>query len=192
MNFEILEKDNLPIIQNVISTFNIGRNIDLKDVSHRARNSEFNPRRFNGLIMRIRSPHSTALIFKSGKIVCTGTKSITESKLASRKFARIIQKLGYKFDSLVDFKIQNLVASADIKSRINLDLLKLFCKNSCHYEPELFPNLVYNMIEPKVVLLIYTSGKLVITGAKTIEEIHIAYNKMYPLLKTSFVKTITN
>ncbi|KAJ7815474.1 TBP-domain-containing protein [Mycena olivaceomarginata] len=106
--------------------------------------------------MRIRDPKTTALIFASGKMVVTGAKSEDDSRLASRKYARIVQKLGFdaKFS---EFKIQNIVGSCDV--------------NFSSYEPELFPGLIYRMIKPKVVLLIFVSGKIVLTGAKVREEI---------------------
>jgi len=61
-----------------------------------ARNAEFNPKRFAAVIMRIREPRTTALIFGSGKLVCTGAKSEEDSRLAVRKYARIVQKLGFQ------------------------------------------------------------------------------------------------
>ena len=191
MYFEILENnqnstinlstDGLLKVQNLVSTFSVGCILDLKEMSRRARNSEFNPKRFNGLIMRIREPRTTALIFSRGKIVCIGAKSEAASKLASRKFARIIQKLGYDAKFL-DFKIQNVVASADLCFNINLELLDECHKVFCTYEPEIFGNLVYRMIRPKAVLLIYASGKIVITGSKTFEECNEAFNNIYPIL----------
>lgn len=70
--------------------------LDLKKITLRARNAEYNPKRFAAVIMRIREPRTTALIFSSGKMVCTGAKSEDDSKLAARKYARIIQKLGFE------------------------------------------------------------------------------------------------
>jgi transcription initiation factor TFIID TATA-box-binding protein len=191
MHFEILENeqnsmikysmDDLLKVQNLVSTFSVGCDLDLKEISRRARNSEYNSKRFNGLIMRIREPRTTALIFSKGKIVCIGAKSEAHSKLAARKFARIIQKLGYNAKFL-DFKIQNIVASADLSFNINLELLDQVHQAFCTYEPEIFGNLVYRMIQPKAVILIYSSGKIVITGLKTFQETNEAFNKILPIL----------
>src|SRR3954463_8963015 len=115
--------------------------------------------------MRIREPKTTALIFASGKMVVTGAKSEDDSKLASRKYARIIQKLGFNA-KFTDFKIQNIVGSCDIKFPIRLEGLASRHHNFSSYEPELFPGLIYRMHKPKVVLLIFVSGKIVLTGAK--------------------------
>jgi transcription initiation factor TFIID TATA-box-binding protein len=183
---------------------NLGCTLELKRIALYARNAEYNPKRFAAVIMRIRSPRTTALIFSSGKMVCTGAKSEADSRLAARKYARIIQKLNFpvkfcflnndlkkkhkinvtfKQAKFMDFKIQNIVGSIDVGF-----CLRLECFHTCHsqfssYEPELFPGLIYRLHEPKVVLLIFVSGKVVITGAKLRTEINEAFDKIYPILK---------
>ncbi|GBF60709.1 TATA-box-binding protein [Trichophyton mentagrophytes] len=144
------------------------------------------PGRFAAVIMRIREPKTTALIFASGKMVVTGAKSEDDSKLASRKYARIIQKLGFNA-KFTDFKIQNIVGSCDIKFPIRLEGLASRHHNFSSYEPELFPGLIYRMMKPKIVLLIFVSGKIVLTGAKVREEIYQAFEMIYPVL-TDFRK----
>ena len=131
--------------------------------------------------MRIREPKTTALIFASGKMVVTGAKSEDDSKLASRKYARIIQKLGFNA-KFTDFKIQNIVGSTDIRFPIRLEGLAARHANFSSYEPELFPGLIYRMMKPKIVLLIFVSGKIVLTGAKVREEIYQAFEMMVPVL----------
>jgi transcription initiation factor TFIID TATA-box-binding protein len=156
--------------------------------------------------MRIREPKTTALIFASGKLVCTGAKSEELSKIASRKYARIVQKLGFEA-RFIDFKVQNIVASADVRFPVRLEGLvssrrRVLCgggaaarhptdalgaQANAHahyssYEPELFPGLIYRMMKPKVVLLIFVSGKIVLTGGKTRAEINQAFENIYPVL----------
>jgi TATA-box binding protein (TBP) (component of TFIID and TFIIIB) len=138
--------------------------------------------------MRIREPKTTALIFASGKMVVTGAKSEDDSKLASRKYARIIQKLGFNA-KFTDFKIQNIVGSCDIKFPIRLEGLASRHHNFSSYEPELFPGLIYRMIKPKIVLLIFVSGKIVLTGAKVREEIYQAFEMIYPVLQGMLSKS---
>jgi transcription initiation factor TFIID TATA-box-binding protein len=132
--------------------------------------------------MRIREPKSTALIFASGKMVCTGAKSETEARLAARKYARILQKLAFAV-SFKEFKVQNMVGSCDVRFPIRLEGLATSHAQFCSYEPELFPGLIYRMISPKIVLLIFVSGKVVLTGAKRREEIYAAFENIYPVLK---------
>merc|ERR1711973_631638 len=172
----------VPQLQNIVSTVNMGVKLDLKKIAMHARNAEYNPKRFAAVIMRIREPRTTALIFSSGKMVCTGAKSEQQSRLAARKYARVIQKLGFpaKFK---DFKIQNMVGSVDVKFPIRLEKLVLNHAQFSSYEPELFPGLIYRMVKPRIVLLIFVSGKVVLTGAKHKKEIDDAFNNIFPILR---------
>ncbi|KAG0463455.1 hypothetical protein HPP92_019524 [Vanilla planifolia] len=153
----------VPTLQNIVSTVNLDCKLDLKKIALQARNAEYNPK------------------------VCTGAKSEIQSKLAARKYARIIQKLGFpaKFK---DFKIQNIVGSCDVKFPIRLEGLAYSHGAFSSYEPELFPGLIYRMKQPKIVLLIFVSGKIVLTGAKVRDETYTAFENIYPVL-TEFRKT---
>jgi len=173
----------IPQLQNIVSTVNLGCKLDLKKIALHARNAEYNPKRFAAVIMRIREPRTTALIFSSGKMVCTGAKSEEDSRLAARKYARIVQKLGFSAKFL-DFKIQNMVGSCDVKFPIRLEGLVLTHSQFSSYEPELFPGLIYRMVKPRIVLLIFVSGKVVLTGAKVRGEIYEAFENIYPILKS--------
>jgi transcription initiation factor TFIID TATA-box-binding protein len=171
----------VPQIQNVVSTANLGTKLDLKKIALSVRNAEYNPKRFAAVIMRLTNPKTTALVFGSGKIVCTGAKSVEDSRLAARKYARIIQKLGFNV-KFTEFKIQNIVGSCDVGFPIRLEGLTLAHRKFSSYEPELFPGLIYRMLEPKIVLLIFVSGKIVLTGAKEREDINTAFNNIYDIL----------
>ncbi|XP_027027913.1 TATA box-binding protein-like 2 isoform X1 [Tachysurus fulvidraco] len=180
----------IPQLQNIVSTVNLACPLDLKAIALQARNAEYNPKRFAAVIMRIREPRTTALIFSSGKMVCTGAKrfalianiSEEQSRLAARKYARVVQKLGFPAKFL-DFKIQNMVGSCDVCFPIRLEGLVLTHQQFSSYEPELFPGLIYRMVKPRIVLLIFVSGKVVLTGAKDRSEIYEAFENIYPILK---------
>nr|XP_008268019.2 TATA box-binding protein-like 2 [Oryctolagus cuniculus] len=172
----------VPQLQNIVSTVNLACKLDLKKIALHAKNAEYNPKRFAAVIMRIREPRTTALIFSSGKMVCTGAKSEEQSRLAARKYARVVQKLGYPARFL-DFKIQNMVGSCDVRFPIRLEGLVLTHQQFSSYEPELFPGLIYRMVKPRIVLLIFVSGKVVLTGAKERSEIYEAFENIYPILK---------
>ncbi|KAJ3412246.1 TATA-box-binding protein [Chytridiales sp. JEL 0842] len=167
--------------KNIVATVNLDCKLDLKTIALHARNAEYNPKRFAAVIMRIREPKTTALIFASGKMVVTGAKSEDDSKHAARKYARIIQKLGFPA-KFTDFKIQNIVGSCDVKFPIRLEGLVYAHGHFASYEPELFPGLIYRMVKPKIVLLIFVSGKIVLTGAKVRDEIYQAFENIYPVL----------
>lgn len=172
----------VPDLQNIVSTFSVGCELELKQIAMRARNAEYNPRRFAAVIMRIRDPKTTALVFSSGKLVVTGAKNEKDARLAARKYARIIQKAGFKAVRFVEFKIQNIVGSCDVKFAIRLEGLADDHAEFSSYEPELFPGLIYRMINPKIVLLIFVSGKVVLTGAKSRADIYRAFENIHPIL----------
>lgn len=99
-------------------------------------------------------------------MVCTGAKSEEMSETASKQYAKAIQKVGNKDVRMTDFNIQNIVGSHDVGFQIKLESLRRAAENMCTYEPEMFPGLIFRMKDPKVVLLIFSSGKIVLTGAK--------------------------
>ncbi|XP_067010047.1 uncharacterized protein [Anabrus simplex] len=164
------ERPLVPILQNVVSTVNLSCHLDLMKITFRTRNSEYNPQRFTGMVMRIRHPHTTALIFSSGKMVVTGARNESDSLLAAKKFARIIQKVGFNV-RFNDFKVQNIVATYDFRFPVKVELLNEKHSQFSRYEPEIFPGLIYRMLKPRLVLLIFVNGKVVMTGAKTRQEL---------------------
>ena len=168
-------------MHNVVGTVDLQTKLELKKINLGLRFSEYNPRKFAAVIVRLRDPKLTALIFESGKMVVTGSKSEEQSIKGARKFTRIIQRLNFpaKFTGI---KISNMTGSCDVRFPIRLEGLAFRHGKFCHYEPELFPGLIYRMVSPKVVLLIFVSGKVVITGAKSEAQAREAFSKMYPVL----------
>ena len=105
---------------------------------------EYKPKRFAAAIMRIREPKTTALIFRSGKMVCTGAKSEQESYTAAKNYAKQLKKIGNPTVQLTDFTIQNIVGSHDVGFNIKLESLHIMSVNrkvQCRYDPELFPDI---------------------------------------------------
>jgi transcription initiation factor TFIID TATA-box-binding protein len=191
----IMPPENIiPKLQNIVSTANLRCELDLREIALQAKNAEYNPKRFAAVIMRIREPKTTALIFASGKMVCTGARSEEDSRKAARQYAKIINKLGFpvKFS---EFKVQNIVGSCDVQFPIRLEGLANAHSRFCNYEPEMFPGLIYRMNKPKIVLLIFVSGKIVLTGAKDRNDIYQAFQTIYPTLSLFKKKkeiTLTN
>ncbi|XP_053958243.1 TBP-related factor isoform X2 [Anastrepha ludens] len=168
-------------LQNVVATVSVACELNLQDINFRTRNSEYTPSRFHGVVMRMREPRCTALIFRTGKIICTGARNEAEASLGARKFARILQKLGYPV-KFADFKLQNIVATVDLRFPIRLENLNQMHGQFSSYEPELFPGLIYRMVNPRMVLLIFVNGKIVFTGAKARKDIMDCLDKIYPVL----------
>ena len=180
---------NLPNIENVVSTANLCVKLNLRDIALQSKNAEYNPKRFSAVIMKIKEPKTTGLIFSSGRIVCLGAKNEEESRRACRKIAKIIKSVGFPI-LFKEYEIQNIVASADVKCQLSLINLYIHLiksalykgKNCVAYEPEQFPGLIYRMIEPNIVILIFSSGKIVLTGGKKKDDIYNGFKKIYPLL----------
>ncbi|ETI36080.1 hypothetical protein, variant [Phytophthora nicotianae] len=176
------ERLNLEVkIMNVVGTVDLKTPLDLKTIALHARNAEYNPKRFSAVIMRLRDPKTTALIFGSGKIVITGGTSEDSCRLAARKFTRVIQKLNFPA-KFTEFKVRNVMGTCDIRFPIRLEGLLNDHARFSSYEPELFPGLIYKLVEPKLTLLIFVSGKIVLCGARDSNHLHQAIDKMYPVL----------
>jgi transcription initiation factor TFIID TATA-box-binding protein len=132
--------------------------------------------------MRLREPRATALIFGSGKVCVTGVKSTHNVTLAMKKFHYIIERVGFQPKEYMDFKVQNIVGTADLGFPVRLEGLVYAHSRFASYEPELFPGLIYRMTVPRVVFLIFVSGKIVITGGKKESDLSHALTKLYPVL----------
>ena len=185
-----------PQIVNIVSMVNLRVQLNLKLIALKCRNSEYNPSRINAVIMRIKEPKAAALIFNSGIIIVLGARDKEKSKQAAKIFAKQIKNLGYEV-KFSDFNIVNIVATCDLGfpiklTQLNIKINKLLSKNKstndedekspCHYEPEVFPGLIYHMTKPELTLLIFQSGKMNFVGAKNKDDIYEALQKIYPLL----------
>ncbi len=163
-------------IENIVATVTLDQTLDLYAIETSIPNVEYNPDQFPGLVYRLEEPKVTALIFKSGKMVVTGAKSTQQLIEAVKKIIRELKKHGIVIVGRPKVQIQNIVASANLNICVDLERAALTLENSM-YEPEQFPGLIYRMQNPRVVLLIFSSGKMVITGAKREEEVKEAvYN----------------
>ena len=148
---ETYEQMPQPRIVNIVSSFDLGCDLNLREIALKCANSEYNPQRFNALIMRKKNPKTSALIFRTGKIICTGAQDEETSKKAGKLYARDIKKnleINVKFKN---FKIINIASACDVKFHVKLNLLnaklayKLSKKNLKQhicYEPENFPGLI--------------------------------------------------
>ena len=166
-------------IQNVVSTNSLGQEkMDLREISMNHKLCEYNPQTFAATTIRILNPRSTALVFASGNMVVTGCKSTLESRLAARKYTRIFQNLRMPV-MFRNFKIQNIVASAAGGFPIKLKDIADAYGPYVTFTPDLFPGLIFRSINPKLVFLIFRSGKVVITGARNVPDIKKTYESLY-------------
>ncbi|MCX6656696.1 MAG: TATA-box-binding protein [Candidatus Bathyarchaeota archaeon] len=168
-------------IQNVVASATLDQKINLLDIMKVFRNVEYRPKQFPGLVFRLKRPKTATLIFGSGKMVCTGAKSEKQARSAVMKVVRELKTNGIIILGKPKIVIQNIVSSANLHGKIDQEAMSDILENVM-YEPEQFPGLIYRMTEPKVVLLVFASGKLVITGAKREEQVYEAVEKIRAIL----------
>jgi len=160
-------------IENMVAAITLDAKIDLASFVKKVSGIEYNPENFPGAIYRVRDPKVALLVFSSGKAICTGAKAETDVERALKRLLEKLLEADITISGTPTIKVQNMVASSAIGRKINLDQLAIECYNT-EYEPEQFPGLVYRMDDPKVVLLIFRSGKMIITGAKNRADIEKA------------------
>jgi transcription initiation factor TFIID TATA-box-binding protein len=174
-------------IENVVAFTTLNVNISLNKLVSSVENTEYEPEQFPGLVYRPTNPRAAALIFSSGKIVCTGTKSIDKAKEAMQKVVERIGQAGVKVPKKFPIEVENIVASSKIKAKLNLEEIAFSLENA-EYEPEQFPGLVYRITEPRVAFLLFSSGKIICTGAHRIDDIYTALNKFKKKLEGIGIK----
>jgi len=169
-------------VENVVATATLGQKLDLMAIMKVFRNVEYRPKKFPGLVFRLKRPKTSTLIFSTGKMVCTGAKSEKLARSAIRKVVRELKNNGIIILDKPEIMIQNIVATANLHGKVDLEAAADVLENVM-YEPEQFPGLIYRMGDPKVVILIFTSGKLVCTGGKSAEMVDVAVAKLHGILE---------
>jgi transcription initiation factor TFIID TATA-box-binding protein len=169
-------------IVNVVASVTLDQTFNLLDIMKNFKNVEYNPKRFPGLVFRIKKPKTATLIFSTGKMVCTGSTSAKMARRAVNKVVRELKDGGIIILGKPKIVIQNMVASGNLHSKIDLEVAADILDNVM-YEPEQFPGLIYRMRDPKTVLLLFSSGKLVCTGAKSEAMVYESVGKVLEVLK---------
>lgn len=163
------KKDNYKI-QNFVATTSLGKPIPLTKLARKQPNTEYNPETFPGLVLRVKEPKSAVLVFSSGNLVCTGTKSVVQVRKVVDEVIKQLKKINVSIDIKPKIIVQNIVASGELNMKLNLNFLALEMENT-EYEPEQFPGLVYKLDDPPATFLLFTNGKLVCTGTKNKEQL---------------------
>ena len=173
-----------PIINivNVVASGTINQKLDLNKIQKKFPDVEYNPEQFPGAVFRLRSPKTSTLIFRTGKFVCTGGTSEIMARKAMKLVVQQLRKGGIKIKKDATVTIQNIVASINLGGMIHLEKAARTIPRSM-YEPEQFPGVIHRMIHPKVVLLIFVTGKLVCAGAKTEKDVFTSVNAIHSMLE---------
>ena len=169
-------------IENVVASASVDQKMDLNEITRTFPDVEYHPDQFPGLVFRLKSPKTTTLIFTSGKMVCTGAKSEELSRKAVQTVVQRLRKGGIKVKKDAVVEIQNIVASINLGGKIHLEQAARTLPRSM-YEPEQFPGLIHRMLDPKTVILLFSSGKLVCTGAKKEPDVYRSVNNLHALLE---------
>ncbi len=169
-------------IENIVASATLNSRVDLDKVVEHLEGTEYEPEQFPGIVYRFKDPKVATLIFSSGKIVCTGARNIEDVNKVIKKLIRLLRETETANPKNPKIQIENIVASAQLKMNLNLDKLAFDLENS-EYEPEQFPGLVYRMSGPKVAFLLFSSGKIVCTGARSIKEVESAIKLVSKRLK---------
>ena len=169
-------------IENVVASATVDQKMDLNDITKKFPDVEYHPDQFPGLVFRLKSPKTATLIFTSGKMVCTGAKSEQMSKNAVKTVVEKLRKGKIKVKKNAVVTIQNIVASINLGGRIHLEQAARTLPRSM-YDPEQFPGLIHRMLDPKTDILLFSSGKLVCTGAKKEEDVYRSVNNLHALLE---------
>jgi transcription initiation factor TFIID TATA-box-binding protein len=169
-------------IENIVASAGLNVEVPLEKIVSKLEGMEYEPEQFPGLVYRIAKPKAAALIFGSGKIVCTGARSLEDVHTVFKKVVSMIKSVGTKVPRGYKVQVENIVASAKLDAGLNLNTIAFNLENS-EYEPEQFPGLVYRMTDPKVAFLLFGSGKIVCTGARNIEDVNIAIKKVSKKLR---------
>jgi len=166
-------------IENIVASTHLAESLDLRRLADDIVDSKYNPDEFPGLVLHFETPKTAALLFSSGKVICTGAKNVDDVNTAIGMVIEKVKGVGLSVFDSPKVDMQNIVASFDLKKEMQLgSIAKRLLADNVEYEPEQFPGLVYRMKNLGVVLLLFSSGKLVCTGAKNVEDVNLAVNTM--------------
>src|SRR3989339_1862041 len=171
-------------IQNIVATTSLGKDVPLTKLAKTVPNTEYNPEQFPGLVLRIKQPKSAVLVFSSGNLVCTGTKSIAQVKEVIEQVIKTLRKINVRVTDKPKITVQNIVASGNIDMMLNLNFLALELENT-EYEPEQFPGLVYKLVEPNATFLLFSNGKLVCTGTRNKQQLEFSMEQLLKNVKNA-------
>ena len=174
-------KKDIQIVNIVVST-SLEHDIPLEKMAATLSNTEYNPEQFPGLVIRIREPKTSALIFSSGKVVCTGARTLQKVEESLQQIIKSLEKINIKINIKPKIHVQKIVASGSVGMDLNLNVLAMKLENT-EYEPEQFPGLVYKLPQAKATFLLFSNGKIVCTGTKSEEQVNDAVDKLIENLK---------
>lgn len=174
-------KKEIAVVNIVISSA-LEKDIPLEKMAATLSNTEYNPEQFPGLVLRIKEPKTSALIFSSGKIVLTGARTMEDVQKGIEAIIKQLKKLNINVTIKPEITVQNIVASGNVGMDLNLNVLGIKLPNT-EYEPEQFPGLVHKLKGTNATFLLFSNGKIVCTGTKSEQQAKDALDKLIETLK---------
>ncbi len=171
-------------IENVVASADLQQSIDLESVARSFSSAKYNPNTFPGLIYRAKKPDVAILIFSSGKMIVAGAKSGGMAKRAVSKLLEEFKMAGIVILGEPDVTIRNMVATADLSRRIDLEQMATRLEGTI-YDPEQFPGLIYRLKETRGTLLVFANGRVVCSGAHSVADVENAVNTLYETLEAN-------
>ncbi|XP_037937455.1 putative GPI-anchored protein pfl2 [Teleopsis dalmanni] len=167
------------VINNVVCSFSVRCHLNLREIALRGCNVEY--RRENGMVtMKLRNPYTTASIWSSGRITCTGATSEIQANVAARRYARCLEKLGFRV-RFSNFRVVNVLGTCSMPWAIKIVNFSEKHKKDANYEPELHPGVTYKLRNPKATLKIFSTGSITVTAA-SVANVQAAIEHIYPLV----------
>ncbi|HLD58720.1 MAG TPA: TATA-box-binding protein [archaeon] len=154
-------------IVNLVASSSLDATLDLYNLAVAIPNIEYEPEQFPGAILKLKEPKVSMLLFKNGKVICSGASSEKQISQGIRKASKLIHGVqkSVKIQKRVKYQVVNLVATANLNQ--TLDLFQTALKlDNVEYEPEQFPGAILRIAEPKITLLLFKNGKMIVAGAK--------------------------
>ncbi len=164
-------------VENVVASVTLNLDIPLEKMAMTLVNTEYNPEQFPGLVLRLKHIGITALVFSSGKLVCTGAKSEEMVEVGVKEILKELAKIGLHTDKKPEISVQNMVASGNLHLTLNLNKLAFKLPNA-EYAPETFPGLIYKVPDSHITFLLFGTGRIVCTGAKNVNEVKVSVNEL--------------
>ena len=179
------------VVENVVASADLKQRLNLDVVLSVSSGARYNPERFPGLIYRLKRPKSTLLLFSSGKVVCTGAKSVRSASTAIINTINQLSDSGIVIITKPTPQIENIVASTNLQGAVDLENAAQQLHRTI-YDPEQFPGLIYRANDPRSVFLIFTNGKTISTGTKTTTDLHQAVHNLQTVLQNNHLITYNN
>jgi len=173
-----------PLIEivNIVVLAIMDQKLDLLKIQEKFPDVEYHPKKFPGICFRLKNFNTVTLIFSTGKMICVGSKTEEIAEESVKTIIQLLRSKKFKIKNEPIITVQNIVSSINLGGKIDLEKTARSLPRSM-YEPEQFPGVFHRMIHPKTVVQVFSTGKLICTGAKKESDVYQSINNMHSLLE---------